>query len=245
VIGHDPEQAVGDRGISGEGESGMSIRTDNIAMRLGLFLVLLVAAALHAWSPALAADLPLRPPQRPAAAANDNPIRTISEYLARATSNPIKAAGANGPHTAVASPPTLTASDRALAAREQFNQARVAMERAMLLREANPAASIAALDTAMKDLSVHLATIERMPGAQPSETAKIAKGLVQAWYGDGMKIIKPPEEGLLEMPLPMNVRTKAKAVASALDRLVDEVGTSSIPAIASAKGRVSGVAQIH
>ena len=231
--------------MSGEGESGMSTRTNNISMRLGLFLVLLVAGAVHAWSPALGADLPLRPPQRPAAAANDNPIRTISEYLARATSNSVKAASANGPHVAVTTAPALTASDRALAAREQFNQARVAMERAMLLREANPAVSIGALDTAMKDLSAHLAAIERMPGSQPSETAKTAKSLVQAWYGDGMKIIKPPEEGLLEVPFPINVRAKAKAVASALDRLVDEAGTSSIPAIASAKGRVSGVAQIH
>jgi hypothetical protein len=231
--------------MSGEGEYGMSIRTNNISMRLGLFLVLLIAAAVQACSHALAADLPLRPPQKPSAAANDNPIRTISEYLARATNNSVKAAGANGSHGAVASPPALTASDRALAAREQFNQARVAMERAMLLREANPTASIGALDSAMKDLSAQLAAIERMPGPQPSETAKTAKNMVQAWYGDGMKIIKPPEEGLLEMPFPMNVRAKAKAVASALDRLVDEAGTSSIPTIASAKGRVSGVAQIH
>jgi hypothetical protein len=197
---------------------------------------------LHAWSDALGADLPLRPPQKPAAAANDNPIRTISEYLARAASNPVKAAGATRPQVAVASPPALTASDRALAAREQFNQARVAMERAMLLREANPATSIAALDAAMKDLSVHLVAIERMLGPQPSETAKSAKSLVQAWYSDGMKIIKPPEEGLLEVPFPMNVRTEAKAVASALDRLVDEASTSSNPTIASAKGRVSAAA---
>ena len=210
----------------------MSTRTTHRPASLGFFVALLVAAGASGCSSTQTAELPAHPHHKPTAA---------SEHPVRAASNPVDFTGAIGTRAVVANRAPMTAADRALAARARFAEARAVMERAILLREADPAASVLALDAATREVSTNLAMIESMPHPQPSDTARRAANLMQEWYSAGMKIIEPPPEGLLEVPLPFNVRNKAEAVASTLDRLVEEAsGSASRRPIASAKERANG-----
>jgi hypothetical protein len=170
----------------------------------------LVLAAAPAVGASLAAADDLQP-ARPSAA--------TSHARSGATGDATSITGAIGARGNAGA--TSAAVGNARAARAHFNEARVAMEQALLLRDANPKPNIAMLEAAMSNLSRELATIERM--SQPhSEAAKHAANLAQDWYQDGLKIIKPRPEGLLEVPFPMNVRLKADAVTVALDQVTEE-----------------------
>jgi hypothetical protein len=212
----------------------MSTRTTHSSASLGFFLALLFAACEGGCSSTPATNLaqrPLHPLHKPAATASEH-----RAHLASNSADVIGASGAHANHT-----PTMTVADRALTARVRFYEARAVMERAIMLREADPTVSVAALDASVKEVSNNLAMIERMLRPPSSDTARTAADLMQEWYRDGMQIIEPPPEGLLELPLPFSVKNKANAVASALDRLVEETseGAPRHP-IASRKEGVTG-----
>jgi len=132
---------------------------------------------------------------------------------------------------AIGAPAAATAASarHALAARARFVEARAAMERALLLRDTVSRPAIEALEACLRKLFSELAAIEGggLPGSV--DAAKAAVKSTREWYQAGLKIINPPAEGLLELPLPMSVTEKAEAAATALDRLV-ETGTKEAEA---------------
>jgi len=123
--------------------------------------------------------------------------------------------------------PTAVAA-HARAARSSFDDARAAMERGLVLRDAAPKANIETIDSAVDELSRHLAAIEQTAQYPARDSIKQASGLVQDWYATGLKIIRPPAEGIIELPTSINVRRKAEAVAAALDR-VEAEATAYVP----------------
>jgi hypothetical protein len=173
-------------------------------------LLLVLAAAAPAVGAGLAAADDLQPARQSAATSHARP------GAAGDATNITGAIGARGNTGAIGA-----VAGNARAARAHFNEARVAMEQALLLRDANPKPNITMLEAAMSNLSRELATIERMSQTH-SEAAKHAANLAQDWYQDGLKIIKPRPEGLLEVPFPMNIRLKADAVGVALDQVIEE-----------------------
>jgi hypothetical protein len=60
------------------------------------------------------------------------------------------------------------------------------------------------------------------------KSVKNAKALVQDWYQAGLKIIKPPAQGVNDLPFPVTVDAKANAVARALDQLIEEAGAPKL-----------------
>jgi hypothetical protein len=125
---------------------------------------------------------------------------------------------------------------RARAAFVRFTEARTAMEHGLLLRETPPKSDLAAIRSGMKDLLDDLSAVEQMEQSRFASSAKEAKRLADDWYQSGMKIIAPPALGVTEMPLPMLVKGKAEAVATALDRLVEETtANTAVAANASAR----------
>jgi plastocyanin len=112
-----------------------------------------------------------------------------------------------------------SAVSRARAVKAKFNEARAAMERALLLPDATLKAEVATLEAAMSDVFQDMKTIERM-GLARSTSFKNAEGQIRDWYESGLKIVRPPADGLVEVPMPMSVRSKARVVASALDQVV-------------------------
>jgi len=133
---------------------------------------------------------------------------------------------------------------RARAARVRFSEARAAMEHGLLLRETPPKIDVAAIQSHMKILLDDLAVIEQMNQSRFAGSAKQARRLADEWYQSGMKILAPPEQGVTDMPLPIFVKSKGDAVATAIDHLVDETAanrpTAKAPAVfASAPANVA------
>jgi len=46
--------------------------------------------------------------------------------------------------------------------------------------------------------------------------------LAQVWHRAGQQIIRPPADGLTELPLAANVMQQADAVATAIDQIVED-----------------------
>jgi hypothetical protein len=132
-------------------------------------------------------------------------------------------------NTTTASAPVAAVSSHALAARARFIEARALMERDMLLRDRASKSEIQALEAQVAALISELDTVERsrQPGA--ADLAGGALSLARDWHQQGLKIINPPAEGLLELPLPTSVSRKAEAVAVAIDQLVEKVATAGPP----------------
>jgi len=61
------------------------------------------------------------------------------------------------------------------------------------------------------------------------EAIKKAMTLVQDWYDTGLKIIKPPPEGVTALPFPSTVAAKANAVSAALDQLIEQANAGVAP----------------
>jgi hypothetical protein len=199
-----------------------------MATRCKLFLtvaavLLLAADGSGAKAADLAAGSKLRPFAAPGKERATNPTADAPEVTGTVHARPTQAGQAPAAH--------------ARAARERFDEARAAMERGLLLRGAAPKTNIAVLETAVRDLSHHLSIVEQT--AQLRSTGSIPKaiGLVQDWYEAGLKIIKPPAEGIVELPLPMNVRSKADAVVAVLDQVAAEAGASAPRSVRPSKRR--------
>jgi hypothetical protein len=196
--------------------------------------MLLLAAGIAgdaARSAAPAADMPARAQLGPSAvpagstrAAATMSAPAIATKPAAPKPAPTKSAAtppAAAPRPAAADQAWATAVDHARAARARFNEARNALERA-LLSDGAPKADVVVLEAAMKDVNENLALLAAM--AQPPATDAILKAmrLAQDWYQAGLKIVSPPAEGVTELPLPMSLRSKGDAVAAALDQVAKQ-----------------------
>ncbi len=183
-----------------------------------MILVLAAGAAVCA-APrfAASADLPLAKHHR-----SEPPAGKAHAAAARGATDATDTTGATG--APGAAPGAAAAACQALAARARFIEARAAMERALLLRDTVSPPVIEALAACLQKLFSELAAIERAGQPGSAQAAKNAVNSTQEWYQAGLKIISPPAEGVLELPLPMSVAEKAEAAAAALDRLV-ETGT--------------------
>src|SRR5262249_28720123 len=93
---------------------------------------------------------------------------------------------------------SFMAASHARAAQGRFSDARAAMERALLQRDAMSPAALNGLASAMNDIVEDLKVVgERMEGAKSLNAIQAAKASVQEWYKEGLAIIKPPVDGVL------------------------------------------------
>ena len=116
----------------------------------------------------------------------------------------------------------LMAVSHARSAQAHFNEARRAMERALILRDATSPAEVARIDDSMKQLAADLAIVrERMAGAGTDAEIDKAKSLAEEWLKMGMSHLKPPPGGLLQLPSPSAVFAKGSEVTNAIDLVVE------------------------
>jgi len=114
----------------------------------------------------------------------------------------------------------MMAVSHARAAQMQFAEARRAMERGLVLRDAAPAANTKLLDDSMKQFVADMKVVqERMPSAG----AEIDKVLAVAadWLRMGTTHLKPPAGGLTQLPLTSAVNAKGNDVMNAIDLIVE------------------------
>jgi methyl-accepting chemotaxis protein len=114
-------------------------------------------------------------------------------------------------------------ASHARTAQARFNDARAAMERELWLREAAPKNNLAALDAAVKDVIEELKVVaDRMGSMKTAAEIQKAQALAQAWYQDGMKIVRRSGEGLTELPMTSVIMTQAEAVGAAIDQVAED-----------------------
>ena len=198
----------------------------------GLLLLLAGGIGLDASRGAVAqaADLSVRPYLHANTAPGNARVAATANAQADIT-------GTINAHAPAAEAPQTVPVSHARSARAHFNEARAAMERILLLRTATPKSDAAALDAAMKDLFYDLTVVERSAQSR-SDTVKKATALAHDWYQAGQTIIRPAAGGVTELPLPMRIRSKADAVAAALDHVVEQtVAAAPRPQRAAAKRR--------
>jgi hypothetical protein len=155
------------------------------------------------------------------AAASDQAAQNYLRSLSRANDGS-DITGSVNPRIALPTGHASAVANHARAARAVFGAARAAMERGLLLGEAAPKANAAVLEATMKELNDYLAIVASASKPRSADAVKKASGLARDWYEAGLKIIKPPAEGVTELPSPMSVQSKADAVSTALDRIVEE-----------------------
>jgi len=95
------------------------------------------------------------------------------------------------------------------------------MELQVLLLDGAPKKNFSTLEAATVSLGLELDALERLPQNQSNTSIKNAKALVQDWYETGLKIIKPPAQGVSDLPFPVTVQAKADAVGRAIDQLIE------------------------
>ena len=199
----------------------------------------LAAGAVAIAVTAMAADLPVQPHMRSHAQSSDTP--TVSVERSSATRPSIKptrksdnqaaetTSSISWPAGARASlPPSTAAISYAHSARATFAKARAAMELGILLLDSAPRTNLSTLEASTASLILELDALERLPQNQSSTSIKDAKTSVQDWYQAGLKIIKPPAQGVYELPFPATVEAKANMVARALDQLIEEADAPKV-----------------
>ncbi len=200
---------------------------------------LTLAGAVATAVTAMAADLPVQPHMRSHAQSSDNPTvpverssatrpsikptRKSDNQAAETTSSISWPAGARASLT-----PSTAAISYAHSARATFAKARAAMELGILLLDSAPRTNLSTLEAATASLILELDALERLPQNQSSTSIKDAKASVQDWYQAGLKIIKPPAQGVYELPFPATVEVKANVVARALDQLIEEADAPKV-----------------
>jgi hypothetical protein len=125
--------------------------------------------------------------------------------------------------------PATAAISHTYSARASFAKARAAMESGILLREDVPKPNFASLESATGDVLSELKALELVTQHRSDEAIKKAMTLVQDWYETGLKIIKPPEQGVTALPFPSTVAAKANAVSTALDQLIERANAVIVP----------------
>ena len=131
--------------------------------------------------------------------------------------------------------PAVAAVSYAHAARASFAKAQAAMERGLLLRKDAPKSNFATLEDATTNVLLELKALEQVTQYHNSEAIKKAASLVLDWHEAGLKIIKPPAQGVTALPFPVTVAAKAKAAVIALDQLIE--GTDAFAQSSLAKQR--------
>jgi hypothetical protein len=183
---------------------------------------------------ATAADLPVQPYMRSHTQGHDNatlsatrpsikPTRKPDSPAAETTSSISWPAGARASLT-----PATAAISYAHSARATFAKARAAMELGILLLDGAPKTNFSTLEAATTSLSLELDALEGLPQKQSNMSIRNAKTLVQDWYQAGLKIIRPPVQGVYDLPFPVTVDAKANAVARALDQLIEEADAPKV-----------------
>jgi len=102
------------------------------------------------------------------------------------------------------------------------------MELGILLLDGAPKTNFSTLEAATTSLSLELDALEGLPQKQSNMSIRNAKTLVQDWYQAGLKIIRPPVQGVYDLPFPVTVDAKANAVARALDQLIEEADAPKV-----------------
>ena len=117
----------------------------------------------------------------------------------------------------------LMAVSHARAAQANFTEARRAVEKAIILREAATAADFALIDRSMKQLASDMGIVqERMAGATGFDDG-IGKVLPQVddWFKTAMSYLKPPASGITQLPTPQVVIAKGAAIGEVIDVVVE------------------------
>ena len=117
----------------------------------------------------------------------------------------------------------LMAVSHARAAQTNFTEARRAVEKAIILREAATAADFALIDRSMKQLASDMGIVqERMAGATGFDDG-IGKVLPQVddWFKTAMSYLKPPASGITQLPTPQVVIAKGAAIGEVIDVVVE------------------------
>jgi len=194
----------------------------------------LAAGTLAAAVTAMAADLPVQPHMRSHAQSSDNPTLSATRSSIKPTrksdSQAVETTSSiSWPPGARASlAPSTAAISYAHSARATFAKARAAMELGILLLDSAPRTNSSTLEAATASLILELDALEGLPQNQSNMSIRNAKALVQDWHQTGLKIIKPPAQGVYELPFPVTVEAKANAVARALDQLIEEADTPKV-----------------
>ena len=198
----------------------------SILLLTKVMLALVAGTAMTAL--ARAADLPLRPQKQALPQNNENTTPSTVKPAGRSAKKPISPAddvtgSIRWPANMRAGlPPATAAISHTFAARATFDKARAAMDLGILLLDDAPKGNLPALQAAVTNLVAELDALEQLPQNQSNAAIKGTKGLVKDWYDAGLKIIKPPPQGIRELPFPVTVDTKAIAVAQALDQLISD-----------------------
>lgn len=198
-----------------------------------LVAALILAAGTFAIAgTAMAADLPVQPHMRSHTQSNDassatrlsiKPTRKPASPAAETTSSISWPADVRASLT-----PATAAISYAHSARATFAKARAAMELGILLLDGAPKKNLSTIEAATATLALELEALERLPQNQSNTSIKSAKALVQDWYEEGLKIIKPPAQGVRDLPFPVTVQAKADAVDRALNQLIEEANAPKL-----------------
>lgn len=186
-------------------------------------------------STAMAAELQLRPHVRSHAHSHSDkasPVRKSKITAGKKTKGDASdVTGSIGwPARARASlTPATAAISHTYSARASFAKARAAMESGILLREDVPKLNFAALEAAKSDVLSELTALELVTQHSRNDAIKKSMALVQDWYETGLKIIKPPPQGITALPFPTTVADKANAVSAALDQLIEQANALASP----------------
>jgi methyl-accepting chemotaxis protein len=133
----------------------------------------------------------------------------------------------------------LMAVSHARAAQASFNDARAVMERALLLRDATPAANVLTLENTTNDVTEELKIVaERMAQAGRAGLIGNAEKLLLDWHRAGMQIIKPQGNGPSEPLSATTVAKKAEAVATAIDLVVEDANAFGFQFRSNAEAKV-------
>src|SRR5215510_3775241 len=124
------------------------------------------------------------------------------------------------------------AANRARAARTRFLEARIAMDRALMLPDLTPTTNIIALEVAMHGMRTELKALEQI--SPSADAVKKAVDLAQDWHRSGSKVVNPPAEGVVDLPMPTALAAKANAAAAAIDKLIaDATARATVAAVAA------------
>lgn len=194
----------------------------------------LAAGTLAIAGTAMAADLSVRPYMQSHTQSNDNPASSTTRPSTKPTRKSDSPAAEttssiSWPADARASlTPATAAISYAHSARATFAKARATMELGILLLDGAPKKNLSTLEAATATLVLELEALERLPQNQSNTSVKSAKALVQDWYETGLRIIKPPAQGVHELPFPVTVQAKADAVDRALNQLIEEADAPKV-----------------
>jgi methyl-accepting chemotaxis protein len=132
------------------------------------------------------------------------------------------------------------ALSHARAAQAKFSEARTAMDRRSLSRDAARESNDVNFKAAMNDVIEDLTIVrERMTQTGHAQRALDVQVLVRDWYRMGLEIIKPQADGRSEEPLPTNVMSQGDIIAAAIDRIVEDASEYGFEFRSQAKAKVS------